>query len=107
MKQYTVKEVLSLIKPTQNTYNGLPAVDKENISSKYQQAKEVLQRDGVSVLLNMRLNTLVEQTAGMYDGTRKSILINAVIYKGLDGWTNPHNRNTADGITYKTFNCTG
>lgn len=56
------------------------------------QAKEVLQRDGVSVLLNMRLNTLVAQTAGMFDGTKKSILINSVIYKGLDGWTDPHKK---------------
>ena len=38
----------------------------------------------------MRLSKVNDETADFPAFSRKSVLINAIRYGGLDGWTNPH-----------------
>ena len=92
MKKYTVDEVISIIKPNSYTYEGMPQDDRKDLQARYKEAKQKLNADGISALLQARLSKLDQETAGFPPFSRKSVIINAIRYDGFDGWTNPHER---------------
>ena len=85
-------DVLKMIKPNAYTYEGIPKSDIADLQARYQQAKQALDTEGVNTLLKVRILELDSETADFPPFSRKSVLINAIRYGGLDGWTNPHTR---------------
>lgn len=85
-------DVLKMIKPNAYTYQGVSKRDIKDLQARYQQAKQALDTEGINTLLRVRLIDLDEKTADFPPFSRKSVLINAIRYSGLDGWTNPHTR---------------
>ncbi|MCG7331211.1 hypothetical protein [Salinicoccus roseus] len=92
MKKYTVDEVIRMIKPNSYTYQGMPQADREDMQARYKEAKQKLDAEGISALLQVRISKLDEETADFPPFSRKSVIINAIRYGGFDGWTNPHER---------------
>lgn len=92
MKRYTTDEVISMIKPTAHTYQGMPQDDRKDLQARYKEAKQKLNADGISALLQVRLSKLDQETADFPPFSRKSVIINAIRQNGFDGWTNPHER---------------
>ena len=85
-------DVLKMIKPNAYTYQGMSKRDIKDLQARYQQAKRALDTEGINTLLRVRLLELDSETADFPPFSRKSVLINAIRYGGLDGWTNPHTR---------------
>lgn len=92
IRNYTKSEVISMIKPTAHTYQGMPQSDREDMQARYKEAKQKLDAEGISALLKVRLSKLDEETAGFPSFSRKSVIINAIRHDGMDGWTNPHTK---------------
>ena len=89
-KNYSTDEVIRMIKPNSYTYTGMSHSNKMDLQERYQQARQKLNTEGISTLLKMRLSKLDDETADFPPFSRKSVLINAIRYGGLDGWENPH-----------------
>ncbi|MFA7745931.1 hypothetical protein [Salinicoccus roseus] len=61
MKKYAVDEVISMIKPTAHTYQGMPQSDREDMQARYKEAKQKLDAEGISALLQVRISKLDEE----------------------------------------------